>query len=388
MMNFIQPSGWLVLYKIFKMKKVSLLIGVVFLFLMLMTSCSSPAIRLFAGRYNDTGGKGLYLYDVNLDRGTFKTVSENDAGPDPSYFCISGKNGNIYAANEVMDFQGEKAGGVTALSYDKKTGKIEKLKDLAVPYGGPCFISLSPDESYLLMANYSSSSVSVVKLDNKGLPETVTDTILFNDKEGRVSHPHMISFGPDGEHVYLTDLGYDRVVVYDFDNINGKLLPLENGIVTFPDSTGPRHFTFSRDGRKMYVICELNSTISTLNVDEGGRLSIIQTLSTVTDEFKGKSFCADVHFGINYKYLYGSNRGENDIVTFRVGTDGNLEIIGRTPCGGNWPRNFVVDPSGKYILVGNKRSGNISLLKIDAKTGIPAETGKGCEIGTPACLKF
>jgi 6-phosphogluconolactonase len=138
----------------------------------------------------------------------------------------------------------------------------------------------------------------------------------------------------------------------------------------------------------MYVICELNSTISALNVDEGGRLSIIQTLSTITDDFKGKSFCADVHFGIDYKYLYGSNRGENDIITFKPGTDGKLEIIGRTPCGGNWPRNFVIDPSGKFILVGNKRSGDISLLKIDEKTGIPAETGKGCKIETPACLKF
>ena len=193
------------------------------LLLLILTSCSTPSTRLFVGRYNDTGGKGLYLYDVNLEKGNFKPVSENDAGPDPSYFCISGKNGYIYAANEVMDFQGAKAGGVTALSYDKETGKIEKLKDLAVPYGGPCFISLSPDDEYLLMANYSSSSVSVVKLDDKGLPETVTDTILFNDQAGRVSHPHMIAFGPDGEHVYLTDLGYDRVVVYDFDNINGNI---------------------------------------------------------------------------------------------------------------------------------------------------------------------
>ncbi|HKK42054.1 MAG TPA: beta-propeller fold lactonase family protein, partial [Bacteroidales bacterium] len=104
--------------------------------------------------------------------------------------------------------------------------------------------------------------------------------------------------------------------------------------------------------------------------------------------FKGKSFCADVHFGNSDQFLYGSNRGENDIITFKVGEDGKLEIISRTPCGGDWPRNFVIDPSGKYILVGNQRSGNISLLKIDEKTGIPAETGKGCKIVTPACLKF
>ncbi len=103
---------------------------------------------------------------------------------------------------------------------------------------------------------------------------------------------------------------------------------------------------------------------------------------------KGKSFCADVHIGNNGKYLYGSNRGENDIITFRIEADGRLTITGRTSCGGDWPRNFVIDPTGEFILVGNQRSGDITILKIDPNTGIPAETGKSIKVETPACLKF
>lgn len=371
------------------MKKISLLIFTFFLFIMLLTSCSKPAIRLFAGRYTDTGSKnGLYLYDLNLQTGNFTTVSESDAGPNPSYFCISKKYGYIYAANEVMDFKGEKAGGVTALSYDEQSGAVNKLKDLVVPDGGPCFISLSPDEDFLLMANYSSSSVAVVKLDNKGLPESVTDTILFAGDSGKVSHPHMIAFDPAGKRVYLTDLGFDRVVVYDFDKASGQLNQVNDGIVTFPDGTGPRHFVFNSNGTKMYVICELNSTISAFDVDHNGLLKLLQTQSTLEVGYQGESFCADVHIGNSGQYLYGSNRGENDIVTFKIESDGKLTVAGRTPCGGDWPRNFVIDPSGKFLLVANKKSGNIVLFKIDETTGLPMATEKECKIETPSCLKF
>ena len=112
-------------------------------------------------------------------QGHFKLISENDAGPNPSYFCISKKNGFIYAANEVSKFKGVKGGGVTALSYDAKTGIAKKIGELAVPNGGPAYIAISPGDDYLFLANYSGGSVSVVKLNEKGIPVSVTDTIVY-----------------------------------------------------------------------------------------------------------------------------------------------------------------------------------------------------------------
>jgi 6-phosphogluconolactonase len=238
------------------------------------------------------------------------------------------------------------------------------------------------------MANYSGGSIAVVKLDNKGIPERITDTILYAGEEGKVSHPHMISFDPAGKRVYVTDLGLDRIVIYYFDPSSGQLQQIQNGIVKLTKGAGPRHFVFSSDGTKMYVINELNSTISVFDVDPSGELKSIQTLTTLKEGFKGESFCADIHIGNNGKFLYGSNRGENSIATFRIGTDGTLTLAGHTSCGGDWPRNFVIDPSGKYILVGNERSGNISLFRIDEKTGILIEPGKDYKITSPVCLKF
>jgi 6-phosphogluconolactonase len=369
------------------MKKSSLLIYLIIPIMMFSTSCKNETIRLFTGTYPEAGENGLYLFDLNREEETFKLVSASDAGPNPSYFCIS-KNGIIYAANEVEEFNGVKGGGVTTLKYDDKTGMAEIINELAVPNGGPCYISLSSGDDFLFLANYTGGSVAVVKLDNNGVPVAITDSIIYKGEEGEVSHAHMISSDPSGKRIYVTDLGLDRIVIYDFDHLSGHLQQIPDGIVKLPKGAGPRHFVFNSDGTKMYVINELNSTISFFNVNANGELQPVQTLSTLREGFKGESFCADIHIGKSGDFLYGSNRGENTIVTFRIGSDGKLTLAGHTSCGGDWPRNFVIDPSGKYILVGNQKSENISMFIIDKKTGLPVGPVKDYNITSPACLKF
>jgi len=369
------------------MKKTVVFLFTLLLLSLIIASCKPKTIRLFASGYNESGEKALAIFDLSRESGTFKKLSESDAGKDPSYFCISEKRGLIYAANEVMEFNGVKGGGITTLKYNPETGSTDKVNELMVPKGGPCFITLSPGEDYLLLANYSSSSVAVVKLDSKGIPETVTDTISFPANEGSASHPHMIAFDPAGKKVYLTDLGLDRVSIYDFDQAAGALKQIPDGVVNFAKGAGPRHFVFNQAGSQMYVICELNSTISVFDVNSNGGLNVIQTLSTLGETYTGENACADIHLASNGQYLYGSNRGENTIVVFGVVSDGKLSFSGRTSCGGSWPRNFVIDPSGKYILVGNQKSGEISLFKIDQKTGIPNYMND-TKFVAPSCLKF
>ncbi len=344
--------------------------------------------KLFVGKFTETGEKGFCIYEMNSNTATLSLVSEWDAGPNPAYFCISGKNGFIYTINEVSEFSGTPGGGLTTLKYSKKTGLIEKINTILVPDGGPCYISLSPENTYLFLANYEGGSVTVVKLDEKGIPETISDFISYNEKNAKVSHPHMISFDPSGKRVYVTDLGLDRVMIYNFDPFSGKLNPSESAYAKLPEGSGPRHFAFNNDGTFMYVINELNSTISVFEVVENGGLKSIQNISTLREGFIGKSYCADIHIGNTGRFLYGSNRGENSIVTFEIAGDGTLVLSGHVSCGGDWPRNFVIDPTGKFLLVGNQKSGNISVLKIDKKTGIPVSTGKEYSTEAPGCLKF
>jgi len=370
------------------MKKNTLIICLIIIIILSSFSASNDTIRLFTGTYTEGTRKGFFILDLNRETGTFKLISESDAGPNPAYFCISNKNGFIYAANEVEEFNGVKGGGVTALSYNAKTGIARKVGELAVPNGGPAYIAISPNDDFLFLANYSGGSVAVVKLNENGIPVSVTDTIVYKAGVGKVSHAHMISFDPSGKRVYVTDLGLDRVVIYDFDTVSGKLIQIPDGIASLQEGAGPRHFVFTSDGSKLYVINELNSTITFFGVNKNGELQQVQTVSTLRESFKGESYCADIHLGKNEKFLYGSNRGENTIVTFKVGPDGRLTLAGHTSCGGDWPRNFVLDPSGKYILVGNQNSGNISMFRIDEETGLPVEPSKDYKIASPVCLKF
>jgi len=351
------------------------------------TGCTKD-LKLFAGGYTREGEKGLYLYDFNHADGSLKLVSEADAGPNPAFFCFSDKDKIIYALNEVREFNGNRGGGITSLKYDVRTRKFEKLNEILVPFGGPCYISISPENDFLFVANYGSGSIAVVKLDKNGIPESIAHSIQYEIKPPDVSHPHMISHNPAGKRVYVTDLGLDRIVVYDFDRNTGKLIQVENGIVNLPDGSGPRHFTFNADGSKMYLINELGSTAMVFDVDETGNLKLLQTLITTRPGFEGKNYCADIHLGKDGKFLYGSNRGENSIVIYRIGEDGLISLAGSVPCGGDWPRNFVIDPAGEFLMVGNQRSDNISVFKIDKNTGIPSGPVTNVNMKAPACLKI
>jgi 6-phosphogluconolactonase len=353
----------------------------------LTTGCKENPI-LFAGGYSEDNTENLMVFDFNQRNGTTMAVAGINAGPNPSYFCFSDKHDLIYALNEVMNIRGEPGGAVTTLKHNRENRQIEKLDEMLVPYGGPCYISLSADGGFLLLANYSSGSVAVVRLDESGIPVNVTDSILYEVTEPDVSHPHMIMHDPAGKHVYLTDLGLDRIMIYDLDKNTGKMNLIDNGIVNVPKGSGPRHFVFNTSGTTMYLINELGSTMMVFEVDEHGGLILKHTISTLEENFQGKSYCADVHISRDGKYLYGSNRGENSIVVFNIDNDGLLSVAGRTSCGGNWPRNFVIDPSGQYLLVGNQRSDEISLFRIDDKTGIPEGPVNKISFKSPACLKF
>ena len=344
--------------------------------------------RLFAGGFTSNDEKGLNVFEFDKRSGKLELISQSDAGPNPSYFCFSARNNLLYAANEVMQFKGRGGGGLTTLKYDPVKASFKKLNEMVIPYGGPCFISMSPDSGYLFMANYPRGSVAVIRLDKEGVPESVTDSILYNPEKPDASHAHMILSDPQGKHIYVSDLGLNRIVIYNFDTTNGKLIQIENGIIPVAEGSGPRHFTFSPDGSKIYLINELGSTMMTFSNDPLNGLKLIQTLSTRGFKSVEKNYCADIHIGKSGEYLYGSNRGENSIVVFKIGNDGTLSLAGHSSCGGDWPRNFVIDPSGNFLIAGNQRSDGISVFRINRKTGIPEGPVDSAMMKGPACLKF
>lgn len=344
--------------------------------------------RLYVGRFTKPGEEGMYVYELDKRKGELVLLQKVDAGPSPAFMCFSEEKGLVYAANEVMEFRGRFGGGVTTLKYDAEKDSFQKMNEIHIPYGGPCHISLSHCRDYLFLANYPNGSVVVVRLDANGIPESITDTILFLKESPDDSKAHMILHDPPGQRVYVSDLGLDRMVIYDFDRINGRLIELENGIVSVPQRSGPRHFAFNEKGTILYLINELGSTMMVFGIDAKEGLQLKQTLPTTREGYILDNYCADIHISNDGRFLYGSNRGENTIVIYNIGEDGTLTLAGHFSCGGDWPRNFTFDPSGKFLIVGNQKSNYISLFRINRKTGFPAGESKNYGIGIPAFHKF
>ena len=199
-------------------------------------------------------------------------------------------------------------------------------------------------------------------------------------------HAHSIKFSPFGAEVFSADLGTDKSNRFILKN--GKLVQSGQSFVKLDSGAGPRHFDFDKSGNAIYVINELNSTISSI-VKVGEEWIKHQTISTLPIDFDGVSYCADIHVSADGKYLYGSNRGHNSIVVYSINENSReLKNIGFVSVEGNWPRNFSLTPNGEFMLVANQKSGNITVFKINDETGIPEFTGKEIKIPSPVCIEF
>jgi 6-phosphogluconolactonase len=190
--------------------------------------------------------------------------------------------------------------------------------------------------------------------------------------------------------VYAADLGLDKVLIYRFDDQKGKLLPSTPGWVGLTPGAGPRHLAFSPDGSTLYVVNELDSTLTLFSVDRStGGLEHRQTLSTLPAGFAGQNFPADVHVAPSGRFFYASNRGHDSIAVFAVDKDeGKVSSVQHAITGGMWPRNFTIDPTGQYLLVANQRSDTITVFTIHREAGTLAPTGEAAEVPSPVCLVF
>ncbi len=247
----------------------------------------------------------------------------------------------------IDTFNMKAGGGIYHLSaMIRKARASRKSGSMNQGGGGPCHIEVSVDGKYLITANYGSGSVSVVKLNSEGIPEKVTDVIFYGER----SHPHMTIHNPRLHTYYISDLGLDRVHQLKLDTTLGLLMNADIAYFNSEPGSGPRHMAIDKSSANLYVINELSSSMSVYNI-LSDTVTARQTVSTLPEGYTEKSFCADIHLSRSGKKIYGSNRGHNSIVTFRVGADGTLSEPSHRDCGGNWPRNFAVSPSGKLFLV-------------------------------------
>lgn len=355
-------------------------------------SRESRELTLYVGTYTSGASEGIYVYGMNSDTGELKMFSSIKS-VNPSFLTLDRTRRFLYAVNEVPDFEGKSSGAVSAYAIEG-TGKLKFLNQQPSQGADPCHLTVDRKRKNLLVANYTGGNLALLPINSDG---TLAPAADLKQHEGsgpkqqqNGPHAHCIILDPSERHALAADLGIDKVMVYRFDPTTHKLIPGKQAWAELPAGAGPRHLTLHRNGSYLYVINELNSTMTTLRYSKkAGTLTTIDTTSTLPSGYSEVSYCADVHVAPSGKFLYGSNRGHNSIVVFAIDKDTGIpKLVEHVSTQGNWPRNFVIDPSGRFLLVANQRSDNVVIFRIDAKTGRLTPSGQVAQIPAPVCLKF
>jgi 6-phosphogluconolactonase len=212
----------------------------------------------------------------------------------------------------------------------------------------------------------------------------------INPQRQEGPHGHAIEASPDNRFVLAADLGLDQILVHRFETAKGTLAPNDPPFAKLAPGAGPRHLAFSRDGRFVYAINELASTMTVFSYDaERGALAELQTLPTLPKGFEGENYTAEVAVHPSGKFLYGSNRGHDSIAVFAIEpAKGTLAPVEHVPTQGKWPRNFAIDPTGAYLVAANQRSDNLVFFRIDPESGKLTPTGQVIAAPSPACVTF
>ncbi len=341
---------------------------------------------LYVGTYTSGKSEGIYGYQMDALSGKLTRVNSIKS-INPSFLAIDRTKRYLYAVNEVGEYAGKPGGGVSA--YEIERGNLRLLNEQATQGADPCYLSMDHKRRALLVANYTGGSVTVLPIRSDGTLGMVMDVEQHEGagvkEQQKGPHAHCIILDHLERYALSADLGIDKVMIYRFD---GKLTPAKQPYAELQAGAGPRHLTLHPNGKYLYVINELDSTMTAFGYNNG-TLIHIDTVSTLPSDFSGVSYCADVHVSPSGKFLYGSNRGHNSIVVFEIDPrTGKFKLVEHVSTEGNWPRNFTLDPSGRFLLVANQRTDNVVTFSIDARTGRLTPTGNIEEIPSPVCLKF
>ncbi len=351
-------------------------------------------LMIYTGSYAGKDEPGIRLLEYDMSTGEFIILQEVAGHLNPSFLAIDAGAGFLFAVNETADYDDNNSGSVTAFSIDKESGKLSFINRRSSLGAHPCHIKLMTDKKHVAVANYSGGSIAVLPVAKDGSLQEATGFIQHygsGPDARRQSAPHAHSVYPhdDGTWVFTADLGIDKVMAYRIDNEGYLTLPPESSPAEMEPGAGPRHLAIHTSGNWIYVVNELNSTVTRLRFDNiSGELTVMETVSTLPVGYNQENYCADIRIHPGGKYLYASNRGHNSIAIFELGQEGEPVILGHEPVRGEWPRNFNIDPSGMLLFVANQNSNNITVFDIDQKTGLLSFTGTELEIPRPVCIQF
>jgi 6-phosphogluconolactonase len=315
--------------------------------------------------------------------------------PAPAFFVIHPDGRHLYACNSTDYANGWPGETVSAFAIDPAKGRLSLINQQPCGGADPSYITLDATSRYALVANYQGGNIAVLALKpDGGLGERtalVQHTGSSVDPK-RQTHPyaHSIRLDPTNRFALVADLGLDKLFVYRFDPKDGSLQPNDPPFVKVAPGSGPRHLAFHPNGRRVYLVNEMASTVIAYAWDSTrGALTELQTISTLPADFKGTSACAEIEVHPNGRFLYATNRGHDSVAVFAIdAATGKLTLIEHIPSQGHMPRNFAFDPSSRWLIVTNHGSDNAVVFRVDENTGHLSPVGQPVHVLYPFGVRF
>jgi len=376
--------------------------GIYLTTIMMLASCNSPKTNqpqeenkgssyyMLVGTYSEPSSEGIHVFKWDDEKGEISPRISGLSGiSNPSYLHPSIDGERVYAVAE----NNEISAAANALGFDKKTGQLTFLNEQHTTGADPCYINSNPEGTFVITANYTGGSISVFPVDEEGKLQPVSQSITFTGKgtdpqRQQQPHLHNVVFSPDYKYLYATDLGTDRIYFFKIDHLADDKQYLSVGNPEYfqvEAGSGPRHLTFHPQKPYAYLINELSGMVTAFRYKEG----VLEAFQYIVADTLHAQGSADIHITPDGRFLYASNRLQEDgLAIFAIHPEtGELSRTGYQPTGIH-PRNFIITPNGKHLLVACRDSNLIQIFKINPETGLLTGTGQEIRIDKPVCIQF
>ena len=344
---------------------------------------------LYAGTY----GKGIHAFRFQVATGRLQALGLKGEITNPSFLITDSRHQYLYAVSEV-DGHGE--GAVGAFKIDAKTAGLQKLNSESSAGVAPCHLALDHTGKLLAVANYGTGGVSAFPINSDGSLGKMSALMTAegagpNQKRQSGPHAHEVVFSSDNKFAYVPDLGLDQIRVYDIDTADGTLKARPS--IKEQGGLGPRHIAFSRDDKFLYVFNELKTVVTAWKHTAGSAFEQIQLIHSLPKDAEAEGG-AELLLDRSGHFLYASNRdvtnhGNGSITVFSVdSSSGKLAMAQNTVTAGRMPRGVALDPSGKFLLVGDQKANVIQVFPVDASNGHLSPSQSHYEAPSPVSFAF
>ncbi|MEX0594237.1 MAG: lactonase family protein, partial [Balneolaceae bacterium] len=334
----------------------------------------------YVGTFSD---EGLFVYEFDRENRTFTEIQQLTEKPSPNFQIIHPDGQTLYSISGEAPEGMDEVGSVAFYRIDAESGRLSWLGERSTMGRGPAHVSVDPMGRFVYVSNYGGGSIaSYPVLEDGSLGEAVSviqheGGSMVNEQRQQRPYAHSTIPSPDGQYIYTSDLGMDKIMIYAVDQQTGELSPAEQPYAETEPGSGPRHFAFHPDGEFAYSVEELSSTVTAFRYDAStGGLENLQVISMLPEGYEERSSAADIHLSPDGRYLYATNRGHDSTAIYSIDSEtGMLEMVGIEPTRGGHPRNFAVDQSGEFVFVTNRDNDNLVLFERDSETGLLTYTG-------------